>query len=72
MPTEKRTEREKRTGASRSGGDALYGKYGAEHMRRIGARGTATTQAKYGLRFYSEIARRKRGQKRTGTDSETV
>jgi hypothetical protein len=46
--------------ASRTGGLALYEKRGAEHMRRIGAKGRATVQEKYGLRFYSEIARRKR------------
>jgi hypothetical protein len=52
-----------------AGGTALYEKYGAEHMRQMGAKGSATIKHKYGLRFYSEIARRKRGAKQRESGS---
>jgi hypothetical protein len=55
--------------ARRSGGRALYEKHGSEHMRRIGERGRATIREKYGLRYYSEIAQRRRRDRRDDADS---
>jgi hypothetical protein len=46
-----------------AGGVSVYQKYGAEHMRRIGAKGAAAVRAKYGLHYYSEIGYRKAGRK---------
>lgn len=44
-------------------------RYDREHMSRIGKLGSQAVVKKYGLRFYSEIARRNRGRakKRTTT-----
>ncbi len=37
-------------------------RYDREHMSRIGKLGSQAVVKKYGLRFYSEIARRNRGR----------
>jgi hypothetical protein len=59
----------RRAKISRAGGLALYKKHGAEHMRSIGDKGRATIRKKYGLRYFSEIARRKRHDDGAGTES---